>query len=211
VSKQNEIELDKNGWIADIRDLKLAYRSTHRLLTERRRELEAFIERDTGLTMEQLGEKKHRSAYKHWKSSDNGAFAELQQIKEMLSDTNFVIEYLHTGRRPGNMRGIERRSAYQREILVDPMKMQAYVSHSSAGSPTNLSEWERMQIEDALSRLSAQERVCYEMKHGEGYSFKYIADQMGLSPSTVENYVLRAQKKVSEQFNCTLVLECVGG
>jgi DNA-directed RNA polymerase specialized sigma24 family protein len=107
--------------------------------------------------------------------------------------------------------GIERRSAYQREILVDPMKMQAYVSHSSAGSPTNLSEWERMQIEDALSRLSAQERVCYVMKHGEGYSFKYIADQMGLSPSTVENYVLRAQKKVSEQFNCRLVIEVVVG
>jgi DNA-binding NarL/FixJ family response regulator len=49
------------------------------------------------------------------------------------------------------------------------------------------------------------------MKHGEGYSFKYIADQMGLSPSTVENYVLRAQKKVSEQFNCRLVIEVVVG
>jgi DNA-directed RNA polymerase specialized sigma24 family protein len=50
------------------------------------------------------------------------------------------------------------------------------------------------------------------MKHGEGYSFKYIADQLGIGASTVENYVVRAQKKVSEQFNCTLgvcKIDCV--
>ncbi|GIO33109.1 positive control factor [Paenibacillus albilobatus] len=127
-------------------------------------------------------------------------------ISGMISDCEYAIEWLSTGRRPGNKRGIERRAAYQRERLVDPLKMQAYVQNSKAGSPSNLTEWQRFQIQDALSRLSDRERECYVLAHGECFSFSYIADLLGISRSSVEEYVERAQRKISEDLQSSLFL-----
>jgi hypothetical protein len=87
------------------------------------------------------------------KVDNDNLFAELDLISEMISDTNFAIEWLGSGRRPGNSRGIERLAAYQREKFMDPVKMQSFVSGSTSGSASNISDWQRMQIEDALSRL----------------------------------------------------------
>jgi RNA polymerase sigma factor (sigma-70 family) len=211
VSKQKETELDEHGYLANLGDLRKSYLATHRMLANKKSELLAEIEKlSDGLPLIELKKQEHRTFYKRLKVDNGNLFAELDLISEMISDTNFIIEWLGSGRRPGSTRGIERLAAYQRERLMDPVKMQSFVSGSTSGRPSNLSEWQRMEIEDALSRLSAQERVCYEMKHGQGYSFKYIADQLGLGASTVENYVVRAQKKISEQVNCQLVLECSG-
>lgn len=53
----------------------------------------------------------------------------------MNSDVNFAIEWTHTGRRPGNKRGVERRAAYLRGKLMDPVRMQSFVSGNNAGRP----------------------------------------------------------------------------
>lgn len=79
------------------------------------------------------------------------AETEKNYLSEMISDVEYVIEWLETGRRPESKRGIERRAAYQREKLIDPIRMQAFVFRGTAGSPCNLTEWEKEQLEDALS------------------------------------------------------------
>jgi RNA polymerase sigma-70 factor (ECF subfamily) len=127
-------------------------------------------------------------------------------IEGMVSDVNLAIEWMHTGRRPGNKRGIERRAGYQKEKLMDPVLMQAFVSHSSAGSPANLTDWQMYQIEDALSRLSERERECYVLAHGGCFSFTEIADMIGTTKGSVETYVKRAQKKISEDLMTSLFL-----
>ncbi|MGO4498831.1 sigma-70 family RNA polymerase sigma factor [Paenibacillus sp. 2RAB27] len=132
--------------------------------------------------------------------------ADRRIINEMVADCEWTIEWLDSGRRPGNKRGIERRAAYQREKLMDPVRMQAYKSQSSAGSPANLSDWQRFQIEDALSRLSDRERECYVLAHGECFSFSEIAGMLGVSKGTVEVYVTRAQKKISDDLQSSLFL-----
>jgi len=120
-------------------------------------------------------------------------------IEGMLSDCNYAIDWLLTGRRPGNKRGIERRAAYQREKLMDPIRMQAFVHRSTAGSPANLSEWQRFQIDVALSKLSERERECYVLAHGECFTHEYIADMLGISKGAVDSFVSRAQKKISAE------------
>ncbi|MNO15506.1 positive control sigma-like factor [compost metagenome] len=127
-------------------------------------------------------------------------------ISGMISDCEYVIEWLSTGRRPGNKRGIERRAVYQREKLVDPLKMQAYVKNSRSGSPSNLSDWERFQIQDALSRLTERERDCYVMSHGECFSFGEIANLLGIEKGSVQGYIERAQRKISEDLQSSLFL-----
>ncbi|MDF2649634.1 MAG: sigma-70 family polymerase sigma factor [Paenibacillus sp.] len=127
-------------------------------------------------------------------------------IKEAMSDITYAINWMHTGKQPGNKRGIERRSAYQREKLMDPVRMQSFVARTNAGGVSNLTDDQRYQIEDALCRLSPQERACYEMKHGQGFSFKYIPKLLNIERGTVESYVNRAQKKVSQDLQNSLFL-----
>ncbi|WP_145333330.1 sigma factor-like helix-turn-helix DNA-binding protein [Paenibacillus xylanexedens] len=143
-------------------------------------------------------------AYDRAKMNDNEADKKL--ISKMVSDCNYAIEWLSTGRRPGNKRGVERLASYQREKLVDPLKMQAYVQKGHAGSSANLSDWQLYQIEDALTRLSPRERECYIMKHGDCFSYADIAMILNISKSAVQSYVKTAQHKISYDLHNSLFL-----
>lgn len=129
-----------------------------------------------------------------------------QLIGEMISDVEYVIEWLKSGKRPGNKRGIERRAAYERERPMDPVRMQAFVSHGTAGSPANLTEWESFQLEDALSTLSDRERECYVLTHGEGFSFEDTARLLKITKSSVQTHVKRARAKITERVSSSLFL-----
>ena len=155
------------------------------------------------------------SNYKNWRKIVSNAYdrakeshneADKKIISNMVSECDYAIEWLSTGRRPGNKRGVERLASYQREKLVDPLKMQAYVQQNHAGSSANLSDWQLFQIEDALSRLSPRERECYVMKHGDCHSFADIAMALNISKSAVQSYVETAQQKISEDLQNSLFL-----
>ncbi|RTE05548.1 RNA polymerase subunit sigma-24 [Paenibacillus whitsoniae] len=158
-------------------DLKRSYRKTHRILQQAKERAE--------------------------QANDE---AELITIKEMMSDVVYAIEWMHTGRRPGNKRGIERRAGYQRYKLLDPLRMQSFVSNTTAASPSTLTDHQRYQIKDALSRLSEQERECYVLAHGHCLSYSDIAKLLNIAKSSVQTYVERAQKKVSEDLQNSLFL-----
>jgi len=132
--------------------------------------------------------------------------ADQEIIGGMISDCDYAIEWMESGRRPGNRRGVERLAAYQREKLMDPVRMQAFMRNSKAGSPANLTDWQRFMIEDALSRLTERERDCYVLAHGECFSFSEIAEMLQIGKSTVESYVNRAQRKISEDLISSLFL-----
>lgn len=168
---------ERTPWLRSIRDLKLSYRGTYRALQKARDK--ADQEKDQA-------------------TSDS--------ITEMITDVNFAIEWMHTGRRPGSKRGIERRAAYQKNKLMDPVRMQAFAQQNTAGSPSNLTEWQRVQIKDALCRLSEREKECYVLAHGYCHSFDDIAKFLNISKSAVQKYVERAQKKISEDLQNSLFL-----
>ncbi|MGM0882533.1 MAG: sigma factor-like helix-turn-helix DNA-binding protein [Bacillota bacterium] len=197
-------ELDGRGFMVDLQDLKRSYRTTLRKLIARRRKIEEYIEAETGMTMEQLGEKKHRNVYKQWRVTNDGFANELQDLKEMISDMNFVIEWLHTGRRPGNKRGIDRRSVYQNTKLLDPMVLANYANPSNSRSGSSLTEDEKTALREVLEILSPQERECYVMAHGHGISHKQIARMLKITEGSVATYIKRAHEKVSKGWQGTL-------
>ncbi|MEK5089066.1 sigma-70 family RNA polymerase sigma factor [Paenibacillus sp. FSL M8-0228] len=127
-------------------------------------------------------------------------------ISGMVSDCEFVEEWLVTGRRPGNKRGVERLAAYQREKLVDPLRMQAYVSNSKAGSPSNLTDSDYFQIEEALRVLTDLERDCFLLSYGHCMPHSYIADVLGLSRGNISTLLKRAKEKIQENRNNNLFL-----
>lgn len=126
--------------------------------------------------------------------------SEMKTYGEMISDAEFILEWLETGRRPGNKRGIERRAAYQREWSVDPMKMQAYIAKTTAGGAVQaarLSDREIDRIEFALGQLSPREKECYEMIRGNGLSYAEVAEMLDIQRGTVQAFVESAEDKLS--------------
>ncbi|MED2005479.1 sigma factor-like helix-turn-helix DNA-binding protein [Brevibacillus laterosporus] len=154
--------------------------------------------------------KKLKKAYADLRATetvlDDVTESERRYLSEMISDVEYVIEWLETGRRPESKRGIERRAAYQREKLVDPLRMQAFVYRGTAGSPCNLTEWEKEQLEDALCCLSPREKECYILTHGEGFSFEETARFLCISRSSVQTLVTRAQNKIANRVVSSLFL-----
>ncbi|WP_141536513.1 hypothetical protein [Bacillus cereus] len=54
-------------------------------------------------------------------AKENACEEEKKIFSGMISDLEFTLEWLRTGIRRGNRRGIERRAAYQRERACDPL------------------------------------------------------------------------------------------
>jgi RNA polymerase sigma factor (sigma-70 family) len=145
--------------------------------------------------------KSYRSTYRmliHAKERACG-IEDKELITEMISDVSFAIEWMQTGKCPGNRRGIERRASYQREKLTDPFQMQIYVEQSIAETAhTLLTEEQKARIEHVLSALSTRERECYELHHGMRYSLSEIAALLGLKKGTIQSYLQTAHKKIME-------------
>ncbi|MED1664536.1 sigma factor-like helix-turn-helix DNA-binding protein [Brevibacillus laterosporus] len=142
-------------------------------------------------------EDKRRLLKKENTSKDEINVSDIELFGEMISSVDFIIEWIKTGKRPGKKRGIERRAAYEREILVDPITIQSYVNNGVAGSPANITDSQRKELEEALSILSKREKECYTLAHGRGFTQYEVANLLLISRGTVDKYIRRAQEKIS--------------
>lgn len=125
---------------------------------------------------------------------------------EMISDLEFALEWMQTARRPGNRRGIERRAAYQREKVCNPLLMQRYFRGKDDNiyewdnykKENVIGEWERIQVEDALSVLTEREKEIYLMAKGYSLSYSKIANYLLIGRSSVQKMVERAEMKIAK-------------
>lgn len=173
--------LNTQRWLSDMQELKESYRMTRWNL---KRALNRLVEKVDA-------EEEH---------------PDIKTIRGMMTDVIEVIRWLHTGRQPGNRRGVERLAGYQRWVLLDPLKMQAFLQPSAAGSYVRLTDYERFQLEQSLSLLSDRERACYTMVHGQAYSLAKAAEVLGISKGAVDTYIQRAQAKISADMQTELVI-----
>ncbi|WJV19645.1 Fis family transcriptional regulator [Rossellomorea marisflavi] len=134
-------------------------------------------------------------------------------ISGMISDLEFAIDWMSHCRRPGNRRGAERLAAYQREKPIDPMLMQRYFrsqenniySWDSHDSEQVITDWEREQINCALSNLTYREKEYYLMARGRSISTSVIANYFCVSSSTIKTSLKRAEQKIQSHIvNCLI-------
>jgi DNA-directed RNA polymerase specialized sigma24 family protein len=128
-------------------------------------------------------------------------------LGSMASDLQYSLDWLKSGRRPGNRRGIERRAAYQRERPVDPMKLQTYYSNPSAGKCT-VTESDRERLDDALSVLTEREKEMYLMSKAGCLSYYQISLMLNVAKSTVQDTIERSEKKIAKRINESLFCIC---
>ncbi|KSU63658.1 Fis family transcriptional regulator [[Bacillus] enclensis] len=127
-------------------------------------------------------------------------------LNGMIRDMQYAIEWMETGRQPGNKRGVERLAAYQRERPFDPLLMQrffrsqdeTYVWDESENESV-ISSAEQEMIDDALSVLTAKEKEVYLMSRGHCLSYNKIANYLCISSSSVQTMIERAEKKIAKR------------
>ncbi|WP_199427077.1 sigma-70 family RNA polymerase sigma factor [Thermaerobacillus caldiproteolyticus] len=149
------------------------------------------------------------------KMYSNATDEDKKVIAGMISDLEYAIEWMETGRRPGNRRGIERRAAYQRERSFDPLLMQKYFRSSDPvyewddhEKENVITSWDRERIEDALSVLTYREREVYLMSRGYCLTYSEIANYLCISSSSVQTMIERAEKKIKKRINESLFCLC---
>lgn len=126
-------------------------------------------------------------------------------INSWISNVQYSIQWLSTGKRPGATRGIERRSVYQREILTDATEI-AKIIESGQGfyleEDVKESEEEQehfSQVTDSLlDVLTDKESEIYKMSINGLAPFE-IAQYMEMPYKTVYKAINRCERKIRNE------------
>ncbi|MGG0641554.1 sigma-70 family RNA polymerase sigma factor [Bacillus altitudinis] len=124
-----------------------------------------------------------------------------KMIASMVSDLEYVVEWLEIGREPGARRGLDRRSVYQRTILANPEVLEA-LSHEYTliqEKEREVSERDKRRIDEALSVLTDREKDVFFMHTTQGLSFSEIAIMLDVKKGTVQKHMERARTKMSKK------------
>lgn len=149
-----------------------------------------------GVKMKSLIEEYHDSLKQVEKTKAKAGQDDQRILANMVSDLNFALEWLKSGRMPGSRRGVERLASYQRERPIDPVLIQTYISNPDCQLEFHVSERDSERIEDALFVLTKREREMYLMSRGSGLSYGEIASLLNVAKSTVQTTINRAEKKI---------------
>jgi len=124
----------------------------------------------------------------------------------MQSDLEYAIQWIETGRQPGALRGIDRRSVYELTYHMDPAKLERFARFVNKNDEIEapLSDKDKYRIEDALSVLTADEKEVFLMHHVQLLSIGEIAKLKKLAKSTIQKQLERGKKKITEQTSCSL-------
>ncbi len=140
-----------------------------------------------------------RSAMKQREIADEG---DKETWSEIISDMNYVLDWLRSGRRPGNRRGAERKGYEQRTFTWDPEEVDQY-RVSKMQQFQRLPEDEGVVVEDhdniikdALCELTVREKEVFEMTVIGQYTTNEIAQLLSVSPSRVKDCRERANRKI---------------
>lgn len=129
-------------------------------------------------------------------------------INSFISNVMYVVSWLSRGHAPNPRRAIHRRSRQQREVLMEPLKMQSYANPAACGSPTTITDGERQMIDEAMYKLTEKERECYMLKYGQCFSEYEIARMLNTTRPTVQTLIKRAESKINDSLRENIFLSC---
>lgn len=181
----DELTKEYKKELSKLNKIKRPFKNEHELLMEKSKKLQKKGEM---LSFEE----KERSIFLR---------KELKIIGGMISDLQYAIEWLETAREPGTRRTISNRSRYQRTSLLAEIEKLSYLVTIEQENRREATEDEIERITAMLNNLSDKERAAYLAVKAQNHSFAEAAEILGVSKSTVQSYVVRAQQKIDKQLS----------
>lgn len=129
---------------------------------------------------------------------------DLKQINSMIDSMTYSLEWMTTGRQPGMYRGVESRSIYQRRSyenidLIPDIEKELREENDINRKQLYMTKEEKAAMADILVSFSLRERQCYILHTAQGMSMAEIAEELGVSKSSVQMYINRAKDKVTDR------------
>ncbi|KAB8139281.1 sigma-70 family RNA polymerase sigma factor [Gracilibacillus oryzae] len=115
-----------------------------------------------------------------------------KQYNSMIRSMSEAIEWLKTGREPGDMHGADKQNIYQHTLVKD---MDIFQSLDIFPEEKKLSEEQKRFLVREISRLSTRERQCFLLAKGYQWTHEEIAEELNISINTVKSSIRRAKEK----------------
>ncbi|WP_309087172.1 sigma-70 family RNA polymerase sigma factor [Domibacillus sp.] len=123
-------------------------------------------------------------------------------INSMITEMEFAIQWMASGRNPDARRGADRTGVY----TLDPKIIEVVVPNKVTSEERKLTEEEKWLLDDMLADLTARERDVFTLVKAERLTFEYTAELLGLTKSSVQTYLKRAERKIEDRKNSSLFL-----
>ncbi|MFK7695393.1 sigma-70 family RNA polymerase sigma factor [Paenibacillus sp. HJGM_3] len=123
---------------------------------------------------------------------------ELETVKGMISDLQYGIDWMRSGRRPGSVRGYDSHDAYRFAELRDMDLLPALDLSIPEPPRPELTADQKLMLVNVLLKLSARERQCFLMHAVQRMSEREIADELKVSRRSVRIFIERARDKVQQ-------------
>lgn len=144
--------------------------------------------------------KQGKGALADRQSAANPIIKELNVMRSMYSELQFIIKWLRIGHNPNQYNGIENLQSY----TLDHKVLEAVIdsNHYTKVCMDEYSDYtENMnsRVSHALSRLTLNERDVFIMIKCEQLSFAEVAELMNIKKGSVQKYYERAMKKIEDE------------
>lgn len=123
---------------------------------------------------------------------------DIEYINSMIRSMTETIEWLKTGRDPKVMKGIHVDAVYHvKSMDMDLMPdLAEQLKDDINERHLYLSKEEKVLLKEIFNTFSEREKECYFLYEGHKKSMSWIAERLGLSKRTVQQYIERARMKV---------------
>lgn len=163
-------------------------------------------------TNKQLNEKKRiKAKYDSFKGKLSPSGMEYLEIlnhdikilNAAARDIAYTIEWIAIGGNPARHRGVERRTVYEKEILMNPLANSKFqMSDRYNLNDTNDSSLEAIYksdlADDLTKSFTARQKEIFEL-HAQKYTEVEIAQLLGTSQQYISKTIIRCREKVKEE------------
>lgn len=128
-----------------------------------------------------------------------------QALSSDISNLNYAIQWMRTGRQPGTTRGVENRAAYERDIEVDPQVLQQIIDDQSeiyvfedTDETIERNKNKEELIKTILKILSKKEQAVFELASKQ-FTQREIGEMLGIKRVTVQKILQRCKEKIASE------------
>ncbi|HEY4154136.1 MAG TPA: RNA polymerase sigma-70 factor [Puia sp.] len=125
-------------------------------------------------------------------------FIKLWLYRDTLSRVDNLDAYIFRMARNKTLNYL-RRAAHETKILKE-LQSRMIPENNNAAEHLLAADQHKM-LQEAITRLSPQRRLVYQLSRNQGLNHKEIASQLRLSPNTVKNHLVNALKFIREYLN----------
>jgi RNA polymerase sigma-70 factor (ECF subfamily) len=148
----------------------------------------------------------HRKLYYYYMRKTNNedvskdltqqVFIKLWNYRSSVSTEHSIDQQLFQKARLIYIDWLRLQATHRKHFSADPQ-----VTAESGISATESNMEVQQNFEYSLKSLSPKRRKIFELKHIHGYSYKEIAQHLGISVKTVDNHLLKAASHLRKVFN----------